>query len=299
MDTLLNRFTSVVKGIITGFDRIVFKGMLRPIMFPAGMQNFLKSRNVLNKDFKEYALNYSRAIVLSVEEISKKETGMGITYISSSNERKETLAHNRQKETGIKGGLIGVWSCVESCWTYRSTFNADASYPTLRQDQARCKHLYFYYDDPTYGFMSIRLQTWAPYEIQIAMNGREWLRRSLDSVGCEYILSGNKFLHINDYELAQNLLDSQLTADYETILKGFLPNVFPLISEIIPGLSYYWTLWQSELARDYIFQDVDVVQSLMKDFMHHALITGCGDRILHYFGSPVKANGQLVHPLMH
>ena len=97
--------------------------------------------------------------------------------------------------------------------------------------------------------MSVRLQTWAPYEIQVALNGREWLRRSLDSDDCKYILCGNKFLHIDDYEQAQKHLDAQLTADFEQILKSFLPTVFPAMPEIVPDMSYYWTLWQSELAK--------------------------------------------------
>ena len=45
-----------------------------------------------------------------------------------------------------------------------------------------------------------------PYEIQIALNSREWLRRSLDAAGCSYIVNGNKFLHIDDYDLAQRIL---------------------------------------------------------------------------------------------
>ena len=295
MDTILNRFNSAVKGVISGFDRIVFKGMLRPIMFAGGMQGFLTARNILNKDFKNYAMSQSQTIVASAEELSKRETGRSIIYLPSSNERKETIVRNQQKEHGVKDGLIGVWSCVESCWTYRSTFNPEASYPILRQEQSRCKHLYFYFDDPTYGFMSVRLQTWAPYEIQIALNGREWLRRSLDSVDCKYILCGNKFLHIDDYEQAQKHLDAQLTADFEQILKSFLPNVFPAMPEIVPDMSYYWTLWQSELAKDYIFDEPETVKSLMNDFLRHAFATGCGERVLHYLGSPVKANGQ-PHP---
>jgi len=295
MDTLLTRFADTVKGVITGFDRIVFKGMIRPIMFAAGMQVFLSSRQVLNKDFKEYSISQSKAIIESAEKLSMKETGGTITYIPSSSERKETLVRRRQKESGIKEGLIGVWSCLESCYTYRSTFNPEASYPILRQEQSRCKHLYFYFDDPVYGFMSIRLQTWAPYEIQIALNGREWLRRSLDAAQCGYILSGNKFLHIDDYGLAQSILDAQRKADFEKILKSFLPIVFPQMPEIVPDMSYYWTLWQSEMAKDYIFDDPKHLEPLMNDLMRHALITGTGERILKYLGSPVKANGQ-PHP---
>ena len=69
MDTLLNKFKEKVNGIITGFDRIVFKGMLRPIMFAAGMQYYLKTHNILNKDFKIYAMTQSKIIVESAEEI--------------------------------------------------------------------------------------------------------------------------------------------------------------------------------------------------------------------------------------
>ena len=295
MGTLLNKFGQVVNGVIKGFDRIVFKGMVRPIMFAAGMQTHLMSQGVLNKDFKTYAVSNSKAIAEYAEETSKIHTASPIIYIPSSNERKEALARKRQEEIEIKEGLIGVWSCIESCHTYRSAFNPQATYPELRHEQSRCKHLYFYLDDPTYGFMSIRLQTWAPYEIQIALNGREWLRRSLDSAGCTYVLHGNKFLHIDDYELAQKFLDAQLEADFEKILNGFVPLAFPLMPEILPGMSYYWTLWQSELATDYIFDKTESLSPLMDDLLRYALITGNGERILKYFGNPVKANGQ-PHP---
>jgi len=295
MDTLSNIFNTKVKSIIIGFDRIVFKGILRPIVFAAGMQSFLMSQGVLNKDFKNYAISNSQAIIRSAEDILKDQYSGEITYISSINTRKEELAHRRQKEKEVDEGLIGIWSCVESCNTYRSTFAPDQSYPSLKNVQSRCKHLYFYFDDPVYGFMSVRLQTWAPYEIQVALNGREWLRRSLDKAGCGYIVSGNKFLHIDDYALAQKFLDAQQKVDFSEILNGFLPSVFPCMQDVAGGMTYYWTLWQSEMAKDYIFESGEALEPLMKDFIRHSLITGTGERILHYFGSPVKANGQ-PHP---
>ena len=226
MDSLLTKFGSVVKGVITGFDRIVFKGAVLPIVYAAGMQYFLMSQHVLNKDFKTYAMAQSKKIVESADEISRRLCGCETIYISSSNERKEALAHKKQEETGVKDGLIGVWSCVESCRTFRSTFNKGATYPVLSPEQSRCKHLYYYFDDPVYGFMSIRLQTWAPYGIQIALNGREWLRRSLDANNSGYIVGGNKFLHIDDYVLAQSFLDAQLDADFTAYSTDFCPLFF-------------------------------------------------------------------------
>jgi len=296
MDTLSSKFSSVVKGVISGFDRIVFKGMIRPLMYSTGMESFLWHRKVLNKEFKNYALTQSRAIIESAEELARSQPGSEITHIRSSNERKEALAHKRQEEAGIKEGLIGVWSCVESCNTYRAVFSPEQKHPMLRSEWGKCKHLYFYFDDPTYGFMNVRLQTWAPYEIQIALNGREWLRRSLDQAGCGYALSGNKFFHIEDYKLAQRILDEQIMVDFDPVLKNFLPSVFPRMSEVLgEDLSYYWMLWQSEVAKDYIFSDSSALSALMDDFQRHALITGNSERILKYFGSPVKAKGQPHH----
>lgn len=293
MDTLLNRFATKVNSVITGFDRIVFKGIIRPIMHASGMESFLVARRVKNKDFKCYAMAQSQVIVQSAEEIAKARNGRGVTYIWSPNERKEALAHKQQEESGVKEGLIGIWSCVESCNTFRSQYDPEKAYPSLRNERSRCKHLYFYFDDAEYGFMSARLQTWAPYEIQVALNGREWLRRSLDKAGCGYTVNGNKFLRIDDYELAQKILDAQIRTDFNALLTGILPSVFPKMPEVVgKGLSYYWTFWQSELARDYIFKSSDALGALMSDFQLHALVTGKGERILKYFGSPVRADGQ-------
>jgi len=293
MDTFYNRFKGIIKGSITGFDRIVFKGMIRPLMYAGGMQSFLLSQGILNKDFKEFATATSAAIVQTAEEMSKTRCNCPTTYIRSSNRRKETLAHDRQRETGVNEGLIGIWSCVESCNSFRSTFNPVDTTPVLTAIQSRCKHLYFYFDDPVYGFMSIRLQTWAPYEIQIALNGRQWLRRSLDAVGCRYILDENKFLHIDDYDLAQKFLDEQRSADFKEILNRFTASAFPLMPEILgKHLSYYFTVWQSEVAKDYLFESPEALSPLMDDFLLHAMVSGTGERVLKYFGSPIKADGQ-------
>ena len=108
-------------------------------------------------------------------------------------------------------------------------------------------------------------------------------------------LSGNKFLHIENYDLAQELLNEQFSADFSAILNGVLPLVFPHMSEITNELTYYWTLWQSEVAKDYIFTDKTDLEPLMGSLLRYALVNGTGDRILRYFGSPVKANGQPHH----
>jgi len=58
MNSFLQKFSGNIKGVITGFDRIVFKGCLRPLMFPEGAMSFLRSRGVLNKNYKSWVVKF-------------------------------------------------------------------------------------------------------------------------------------------------------------------------------------------------------------------------------------------------
>lgn len=293
MDSFVQQFGGQIKGVLTGFDRVVFKGLLRPIMFAAGAQVLLSLRGVLNKDYKTWMLAQSAALLQAVEQSAVTTCGRGIIPIPSCHTRKETLAHARQQETGITDGLIGVWSCVEGGVSFRAAFDRERGVPQLRADRPRCKHLYFYYDHPTYGFMSVRLQTWFPFPLQIAVNGREWLRRGLDAAGCSYLKHGNKFLDLADFALAQRLLDAQLDTRWEALLTGLLPEVFPTMRQTLgEHLTYYWTAWQSEWATDYICDSPATVAPVMDRLLRHALLTGTGARVLRYLGRPVRPDDQ-------
>ena len=98
MNTFLQRFTGKIKGVITGFDRLVFKGCIRPLMFAEGAMSFFRSRGVLNKDYKSWVMEQSSALVGAADRYACSAGGRGITPIPSCHERKETIAHDRQKE---------------------------------------------------------------------------------------------------------------------------------------------------------------------------------------------------------
>ena len=293
MDTLLHRFGDKIKGVLEGFDRIVFKGRLLPICRAAGMASHLYAWGVLNKDYKDWVQNASEAIVRDAGEYAVSQCGSDVQYLPSCHIRKEEAAHEQQAKSGIASGLVGAWSCLESCNTYKAAFDKAAGFPQIRPASSRCRYLYFYYDHEDYGFMSVRLQTWAPYEVQIAMNGREWLKRLLDKEGIPYVLAGNKFLDVADFGAAQRLLDSQLDTRWAETLSGFLPSVFPSMQGLLGDeMSYTWTLWQSEWAKDYIFRDPRELEGQMNRLLRHAFITGTSGRVLRYMGHPVRDNGQ-------
>lgn len=293
MITLLQRLADGVKGVISGFDRIVFKGSILPIMYKEGAASFLRSRNVLNKEYRDWVTKQTQNIVEPAEKLAQTIPGQKITPISSSKLRKETLARERQQKHQIDTGLIGVWSATESCLAYKARYSAEKGFPQLHMEQTKCKHLYFYFDHEQYGFMNVRLQTWFPYHIQICMNGREWCRRQLQQQQIGFAAMGNKFLHIEDYQKAQQALDVQLDTRWSSMLEGFLPVVFPAMKQILgPYLSYYWTLWQSEWATDYIFTSPKAIDPIGHALLQHAFMTGTSTRVLRYLDRPITLEGK-------
>jgi hypothetical protein len=293
MKKLIERFSSLVKGSISGFDRIVFKGFILPLMTASGAMQFCGSKHILNKNYKKWMIEQSAYLTEAANQYGKENCGRGIIPISTWRIRKEELARQRQESEQIESGLIGIWSCLESASSYRARYCERSGYPQLRNYQTRCKHLYFYFDHCEFGFMNIRLQTWFPYHIQICLNGREWLRRCLEQNGIDFLARGNKFLHISDYQEAQALLDKQLDVRFAKLLDGFVPIVFPMIQDVLgPHLSYYWTMWQSEWAADLIFPSPRELNSIMDALLRHAHMTGNSTRVLRYLDRPLTSSGK-------
>lgn len=293
MKALIDRFSSLVKGVLSGFDRIVFKGWILPLMSASQVTSFLGSKDVLNKDYKNWMVAQTKEIVSTTEQYARDNCGQPIIHIPTWRIRKEELAHERQQQEQIETGLIGVWSCMERASSYRAVYCSQAGFPQIRNYQTQCKHLYFYFDDSEFGFMNIRLQTWFPYHIQMCLNGREWLRRGLEKEGIEFHVHGNKFLHIADYQKAQQLLDEQLNTHFTDMLDAFTQRVFPGMEDIFgPHFSYYWTLWQSEWATDFIFDTPDSLKTSMDALLRHAHIIGTSTRVLRYLDRPLTNAGR-------
>ncbi len=161
MRQLVARFGKAVKGVLRGFDRIVFKGTILPLAHEDGAMSFLNCCGVLNRDYKKWMQAQTDALVSAVDRYAREESGRPIVHLDTWRYDKEQLARKRQEQTGIDVGFIGAWSCLESCWSYRARYCAEKGYPQLRRYTTQCKHLYLYLDHEQYGWMNVRLQTWS------------------------------------------------------------------------------------------------------------------------------------------
>jgi len=98
MESFIGKFSGLVKGVLAGFDRIVFKGFILPLMSASEVMGFCQSRGILNKGYKDWMLAQTKNLITTAEQYAKDNSGKSITYIPTWRIRKEELAHERQKK---------------------------------------------------------------------------------------------------------------------------------------------------------------------------------------------------------
>jgi len=282
MERFLARHQDHIAGILSGFDRVLFRGTLRSISYVEGMSIFLASQKVLLKDFGAFVQNQSDRLKVYAKAFAESHD-RPYQYIISSSVSKEAVAKTIMQRDNISEGLICVLSCVEPCQSYAIRKDRESKKLQLISATRKCLHFYFYFIDRDFGFMHVRLQSWFPFPIQVCINGREWLAREMDKAGMDYTREGNCFTHIADFQKAQEMADAGLKKNWPKLLDQFSQRYNPLVADLdIKG--YYWTIRASEYATDIIFKDEIYLNELYRKLTHHAIEQFSCKDILRFLG---------------
>jgi hypothetical protein len=261
MEKFVARHAGLVTSILSGFDRLVFRGHLLPLMRAGGMFFFLEAAKVRLLDYKQFVMATSERIKAAVLAEAIRG-GRPVRYLESSTVSKEDLARRLLVEHPLeKPGLICAFKALEPCRTFEYHRSPEPKERGLRLRQSKCLHIYKYYQHPTFGFMHARLQTWFPFNVQICLNGREWLARQLARRHSRFERADNCFTMLGNPALAQRLMDEQLQTDWPAVLSSIARDLNPLHDEVFAPrpMDYYWSVYQSEWATDLLFESPEVL----------------------------------------
>jgi len=291
MNAFLRVFAGLVWGVLHGFDRLVFRGHLRPITTAQGMARYLHAHRVLYKDFKDYVQRKtSQLIEASLQGASQQNRP--VVYLRSSQVSKEEEAAKIAARDGVRDGLICVFKCVEPCWTFDIHRNRERKQLELQGKMSKCLFLYHYYQHPEFGAMYGRVQTWFPFAMQIGINGREWLTRQLQQEGLSYRRYDNKVTWVEDPPRAQQLLDAQLQENWPQRLETIRRLIHPCHPDHLEfPLAYYWSVFQSEWASDFLFHRPEDVEAVHAPLVRHALLNFRSVEVLRFLGQKVPKRG--------
>lgn len=298
MRSFLGVHGSEIKGVLSGWDRIRFRGTLRWLASVDGLGTYLWSTQGLLKDFRGWALSLTKRVREATEALASA-AGRPIRYLASSQQRKEDLARDIAAADGVREGLICVLSCVEPCLTFQVGPNAQTKRLELRALQGKCLHYYFYLQDRQFGLMHLRLQTWLPFTINVCLNGRSWLAQQLQHKGIAYEQRDNCLVDVADLPQAQQLLDKQLRTRWDRLLDGLVEQWHPTHADLfkIPQ-DYYWSADETEWASDVLFRSPQSLAAIYPRLVRHAVTGfGCGDvlRFLGRRGSVLQFRAGRVH----
>ena len=295
---IVTQHSEKINGVLSTFDRIMFKGHMSCLYRKGNFSYFLYRQNVLLKDFPAYAKKCTQKVGKHGREIAR-ESGRPYIHLDSPKTSKEDTALKIMKEDKIEEGLICVLGSVELCRAFTTGKNPRTSRLEIITQDRKCLYLYFYYLDKAFGFMHVRLQTWFPFEIQIYINGREYLSRLLDKAGITYKRYDNSFIYLSDIEKAQEIADKIQEKKWAPILEAFAVKVNPFLKTIKSILSrggYYWVLWQCEYATDVMFKSREDLTSVYPDWVEHATFCfNCAD-VMTFLGRKLNNNflGEIV-----
>ncbi len=294
MHEFIAKHRDKITGTLSGFDRLVFRGMLRSIIFPDGMWHYLHANDVLFKDFRSHVERVSEQLKeASLSEAN--ELGRPVKYLDSSRVSKEKIARQIMAKDGIGEGLICMLTCVEPCSSFDIYRNQQTQKLQLVKRLRKCLFVYQYRVHPRFGFMNARIQTWFPFSIQICLNGRDWLGCHLDRKGIKYAAADNCFPWIEDWAKAQKLMDQQLRTNWPKELAPIARQLNPVHEEIFANYpaSYYWSTFQSEWAIDVVFRKAAELRRLYPRLVHHGITTFGSEDVMRYLGKRTRLNGQV------
>jgi len=298
MNEFVQRNASAVIGMLSGFDRLLFRGTLRMLASASGLSSFLIYTGVLLKDFGDYSMELTEQVKAASLAVAEK-ADRPVQYLTDPSVRKEDVAREIARRDRIDRGLVCVLSAVEPCWSFEIHRNRAAGKLELRSRQRRCLHHYHYMIHPQLGFLHARVQTWLPFNLNVCINGREWLSRQMDQAGLGYVRRENCFTDLADVERAQSLMDEQLTTDWKSALDGIAAAAHPAHVRLFgPKSDYpidpYWSVQQSEWATDVMFKNRGLLGKRYPRFIHQGITTTRCQDVLRFLGKSVP-EGRNAH----
>ena len=272
MEKFIARHASVVTNVLSGFDRLVFRGSLRPLRH-RGIHRFLDATGIRIVDFGSFAETTTKRVkAASLEEA--RRAGRPIVYVESPRTSKEDLARELLEAHPLEGpGIICALTALEPCMRFEYHRSQDPRERGLKLHHSKCLYIYKYYLHPTFGFIHTRLQTYLPFDVQIYMNGREWLAQQLQRHRSGFERADNCFTWLEDPELAQRLMDEQLKTPWRQTLDEFMPSINPLHEEIFEKwpVTPYWVAHQTEWATDVAFKNVAALDKIYPALVRYAM----------------------------
>jgi hypothetical protein len=277
----LGKFASLIVCTLHCFDRVIFKGHLA--MAPASeLERFVDYvLRVRRCHFiKVLAPQWSESLVEHAKRWARKHKR---TYLYRKGSfKKDQWAAGLIRDQRIERGLVGILCTQETCNSF--TLVPGEKRPRFISKPRQQNVLYYYFLDPQLGLIHVRLQTWAPFTLQVYVNGHDWLAQQMVRLGMGFVLKHNAFTQLDDPAKTQRQADRFAKVDWTKILTRYGRLVNPLLRKELSCYKVRWFVDQAEYATDLLFKSPSALSGLYQKLLQFATLTFTPKDILGFLG---------------
>lgn len=276
------KFADSIVNVLDCFDRVIVKGYL-PFGNDFHLNSFVDGKlRIRRKDFLPMVEPLSQSLV---DHAKAMAAAANVPYqYFDHRRRKQDLIRKILKEHPVHEGLIAVLCFKETCRSVK--LGKGEQRPWLYYTKRQQRVLYYYYLDPDFGLMHLRVQTFFPFTVQVYVNGHEWLAQQMVAEKLGFVQRDNAFTALDDPDRAQKSADRFPKLSWPKILERWAQLVNPLLTSQawLKGPSYYWVIDQAEFSTDVLFRSRAALAALYPRLLDHATLQFSAADILTFLG---------------
>ncbi len=128
MQQFIEKYGDQINGVLTGFDRLIFRGSLRRLnygvydpglkaMVAGGMEQYLWQNKILFKDYQDHVKRVSERLKkASLEQFESQK--IPVIFLRDPSASKDEMARRIASERGVTSGLVCAISTLEPSPTF-------------------------------------------------------------------------------------------------------------------------------------------------------------------------------------
>jgi hypothetical protein len=289
---------------VSSVDRIGVAGYIRDLVHEGGLVRFLLHRASLvgARNIPSPALlghNHDRLVgelerFLAVHELpvvrfrrgeAKEQVARPYQLAAAAEARSAVvLLGKAQERTEAWAGYKDAGSPLHSKSHPHFSFSRQARVPD---------HWYFYLWDEQFGPAFVKLCSYAPYPLWVALNGHEWAKRQLARRGVGFDELDNGLWRVDDAEAARSVCASLQAGHVRAFIERWLPLLpSPLIAaDRAAGFAWSYSIRQLELSDTAVFDRPQAGRAWFEAAIRDQLTLGRPDKVRIVFGRQLKLQG--------
>jgi hypothetical protein len=281
MNAFLQHHAPAIDFTYSCFDRLLLNGYVRALHYGGAMVTFLRHCRAAKAVSPEYLRSISNRYHAWLDKEARQH---GLSMVTPPKDiRRHDWVEPYYQQLGSPSGTAVILKCRERarvavCYPSRN-FHVE---PTWRQVNL----YYFYLRDAQLGRFFVRLCPYFPFDVQVCLNGHEWLARRLDAEGIGFRQRDNAFVACADPARLQALADSFSPEDIMAAVEPWLARWLPYFTpeERAQGYRHRLFVCQAEYCHNTIFHRQADLDRLFSRLLDSNRMIGQPDKLAVIFG---------------